>query len=129
MKRFVLLVCVLLAVTGLLLTPGCKSASDVNIVGEWVITISGSSAHDSTRTFIFSGTKETGNVEIKDFLSGGDYRVEGDQVRFNVTYGIASPHFAENFVGTINDDNSMDGDFTETFNEAIRDHGTFTGAR
>ncbi|MCP5054845.1 MAG: hypothetical protein GY940_47205 [bacterium] len=112
----------------IVLITGCKSKKGFDITGAWVITIATGDGL-ATNTYIFTGTKERGTVEVENILSNGDYTVSGDTVQFSVTYGIAAPHFRENFTGTSDNEDSMGGDFSITFNDDVRDSGTWEASR
>lgn len=115
-------------VLGCLFVVSCKN-NDYDIRGTWTVTITGSESNDSTRTFIFSGDKEQGSVEIQDILSDGTYTVNDKTVEFKVTYGVAAPQFRDNFVGEFNSETDMSGSYTLTFNEESRDTGNWTANR
>lgn len=128
MKKFFIILGFGLMVIVVILNTGCKSKSDYDITGSWVITIYIEDG-EATNTYIFTGNKNEGTVTIENIPSNGNYTVDGDTVQFSVSYGIAAPLFSENFTGQFENEGLMQGNFNITLDGVITDTGTWQGVR
>jgi len=128
MKKFSITLGFGLMVLVVILNTGCKSKSNFDITGAWVITLNISDGQ-ITNTYIFTGTKTEGNVTLEGTPSTGSYTVSGDSVQFSVSYGIAAPLFTENFTGRSESEDSMQGNFNIALSGVITDTGTWQGVR
>lgn len=104
------------------------SQDDFDVRGEWEIDIIVNNQYN-VRILIFSGGKESGNVELKNVLSSGTYSVSGNFIRFYVTYGASSPHYQENYTGHFTTGNKMSGDYAVSYKDQIMSTGTWRATR
>ncbi len=128
MKKFLITLGFGLMVLVVILNISCKSKSNFDITGAWVITLHISDGQ-ITNTYIFTGTKTEGTVTLEGTPSTGSYTVNGESVQFSVSYGIAAPLYSENFTGRFENEDSMQGNFNITSDGVITDTGTWEGVR
>jgi hypothetical protein len=126
MKK-ILMTVVIIIVTGLLMTPGCKKADNqvFDIEGDWVFTIMSNEGAEVTVNFTFNNLNIfTGGNQV------GRYVVRLSSVDMEITRPIESGAVVEErYFGAFENDNTMTGTMTRYLDSGGTENFTWDAQR